>query len=87
MKRVNIADLKARLSRHLRDVRRGHDITVMDRRTPVARIVPYPSDTEALVVRRPLNRRRRLHAVPLPPPLKLRTDVVALLLKERQVGR
>ncbi len=38
---VNIADLKNNLSRHLARVRKGGEITVMDRNTPVARIIPF----------------------------------------------
>ena len=38
--KVGIAALKARLSEHLRAVRKGRTITVLDRDTPVARIVP-----------------------------------------------
>ena len=38
---VGIAELKARLSEHLRAVRKGRTVTVLDRDTPVARIVPY----------------------------------------------
>jgi len=41
MKRVNIADLKNNLSRHLAHVRMGGDLVVLDRMTPVARIVPF----------------------------------------------
>ncbi len=41
MKQVKIADLKNNLSRHLTRVRRGGEITVLDRDTPVARIVPF----------------------------------------------
>ena len=41
MKTVRIADLKNNLSRHLARVRRGGEITVYDRDTPVARIVPF----------------------------------------------
>jgi len=41
MSNVRIADLKARLSEHLRAVRRGRSLTVLDRDTPIARIVPY----------------------------------------------
>ena len=47
---VRIADLKARLSEHLRSVRKGATLTVLDRDTPVARIVPY--STPALEVRK-----------------------------------
>ena len=41
MQPVKIADLKNNLSRHLARVRRGGEITVFDRDTPVARIVPF----------------------------------------------
>jgi prevent-host-death family protein len=41
VKRVKIADLKNNLSRHLSHVRAGGDLIVLDRNTPVARIVPY----------------------------------------------
>jgi prevent-host-death family protein len=40
MTEVNIAELKAHLSEHLRRVRRGGSVLVLDRQTPVARIVP-----------------------------------------------
>lgn len=41
MNTVKIADLKNNLSRHLARVRQGAEITVLDRATPVARLVPY----------------------------------------------
>ncbi len=41
MNAVNIATLKNNLSRHLARVRRGGEIVVYDRNTPVARIVPF----------------------------------------------
>ncbi len=85
MTKVRIAELKARLSEYLRRVRRGHTITVLDRETPVARLVPY-AEQEQLSVREPLGR-RRLHEIPLPPPPKLDFDVVELLLEERQVDK
>lgn len=39
--RVKIADLKNNLSRHLSQVRAGGELIVLDRETPVARIVPF----------------------------------------------
>jgi prevent-host-death family protein len=45
MKQVKIADLKDRLSEHLRAVERGEEIEVTDRRRPIARIVPIPTRT------------------------------------------
>jgi len=40
---VNIAELKNRLSYYLERVKRGETLLVMDRKTPVARIVPLSS--------------------------------------------
>jgi prevent-host-death family protein len=41
MTKVNIADLKNNLSRYLARVREGVELTVLDRDTPVARILPF----------------------------------------------
>jgi prevent-host-death family protein len=38
---TKIADLKNNLSRYLAHVRRGGEVTVLDRDTPIARIVPF----------------------------------------------
>ena len=59
MKTVRIAELKARLSEHLKWVRKGRTLTVLDRDTPVARIVPYAA--ELLEVRRATRRLRDSH--------------------------
>ena len=84
MIKVRIADLKANLSRHLRDVRGGETITVLDRDTPVARIVPIETTANGLVIHPRTDPNGRLSDVPIPPrPKGLRTDVVALLLEER----
>jgi prevent-host-death family protein len=40
LKSANIADLKNNLSRYLRQVRRGEEILIRDRNTPIAKIVP-----------------------------------------------
>lgn len=87
MKKVKIAYLKAHLSEHLRQVRRGETYTVMDRETPIARLLPYAAEAEPLRIRKPLRRVPTLQDVRLPPPLKTDVDPVALLLEERQVER
>jgi prevent-host-death family protein len=76
---VRIADLKARLSEHLRSVRNGGTLTVLDRDTPVARIVPYT--VQPLEIRKA---KRRLRDLKLPPKPAKRTDSVALLLEDRR---
>src|SRR4030042_1439840 len=58
MKRVGMADLKAHLSGHIRTVRKGETLLVMDRGTPVARIVPA-ADPAPRVARCPRRRDER----------------------------
>lgn len=48
MKFVKIADLKNRLSEHLRAVEKGAEVTVTDRNRPIARIVPEPPERSGL---------------------------------------
>jgi prevent-host-death family protein len=87
MKKVGIAELKSRLSEHLRAVRRGRSLVVFDRDTPIARIVPYEAPPGPLAVRGPRPGAPKPGRVPLPPPLRLDVDVVDLLLEERQGER
>ena len=41
---VQIAELKNRLSFYLKHVRRGEEVVINDRKTPIARIVPLRTD-------------------------------------------
>ena len=79
MSNVGIAELKARLSEHLRAVRNGGTVTVLDRDTPIARIVPYAA--QPLEVRRA---RRRLRDLRLPAKPSKRTDSAAMLIEDRR---
>ena len=76
-----MADFKAHLSRYIRDVRQGHPITLLDRQTPVAQVVPYPGKSNQLTVRPALRQPRQ---VKLPPPLGKDVDVVRYAAEERQ---
>jgi len=76
MRTVNISDLKARLSAHIKLVRNGEEVLVCDRNIPVARIVPCElegqSQQEQRLVARgvltpPLNKRPAAVAWPEPP--------------------
>ncbi|MGH9364921.1 MAG: type II toxin-antitoxin system Phd/YefM family antitoxin, partial [Thermoanaerobaculia bacterium] len=87
MKEVKIAELKARLSEHLRAVRQGHPVTVLDRDRPIARIVPYTVGTATLQVRKPAPGAPRFCDVKLPPPLRPPSDIVTLLLEDRDSDR
>ena len=81
---VKVAELKAKLSEFLRAARSGHPVTVCDRETPIARLVPYSPQAEPLVVRRAT---RGIHSVALPKPIGRRIDSLAALLDERQSSR
>ena len=79
MSTVRIAELKSHLSELLRSVRKGRTLTVLDRDTPIARIVPYAA--EPIEVRRAT---RRLRDLKLPSPPTLPTDSLAILLDDRR---
>lgn len=82
MKKIGIAELKAKLSENLGKVKRGETIAVLDRKTPVAMIVPYWSGSEPLQVRQAAGK-RRLASIPVPPSIRGKQDVVDLLLEDR----
>jgi len=79
MTEVRIADLKARLSEHLRAVRNGGTLTVLDRDTPVARIIPFVAPS--LEIRKA---KRPLRDLKLPARPAKRTDSTAVLLEDRR---
>jgi prevent-host-death family protein len=83
MKGVNIAELKNKLSQYLRAVRRGRTLTVLDRDTPIARIVPYAPPLGRLATRRPV---RPFAAArnDLPRAPSRAIDPLALLLADRR---
>jgi prevent-host-death family protein len=79
MSQVRIADLKAHLSEHLRKVRRGRTLTILDRDTPIARLVPYSAPTELEM--RPAT--RKPSEMKVLPPVASGTDGLAQLLEDR----
>jgi prevent-host-death family protein len=98
VKRATISETKNNLSALIRRVKRGETILILDRDTPVARLVPVPpaekSDEERLarlekagIVRRGTGkypeRILRHKPVKLPPGVSL----LDALLKEREEGR
>ena len=85
MKKVGIADLKAHLSGHLRAVKKGETLIVVERGTPVARVVPA-ADLRGGIVTRPPSRdlsaaKRMLKALPS---LALPIGGLAILLEDRR---
>ncbi len=81
---VKVSELKAKLSGYLARVRRGETVTVCDRRTPIAKLVPFDDDPGGIEVREPTD------ANGLPPAARValgkRIDVLSLLLADRDHG-
>ena len=78
MKRAQIAELKAHLSKYLAQVRTGDTVNVCDRRTPSARLVPYVEADDGFAVRAPARPAAVLRTV-RGVKTKRAVDVVALL--------
>jgi len=68
MRVVNIGELKARLSAHIKLVKKGEEVLVCDRNKPVARIIPCSVEDE------PARERRLIASGVLVPPLRRRSS-------------
>ena len=86
MKAVGTAELKSRLSKYLRDVRRGETVTVLDRSTPVARIMPFEPAAD-VVITPPDQGAPRIGRITLPSRTPGLPDIVAILLEQRRNDR
>jgi prevent-host-death family protein len=95
MRIVNISDLKARLSAHLRLVRSGEEVLVCERNRPVARIVPvrledYSEQERRLIARGvltpPLKMRPASAAWPEPPG-NVSEEVMEAIWRQERDGR
>lgn len=82
MKKTGIAELKAHLSHYLRVVRGGEEVTVLDRETPIATIVPSGKRSR-MVVRRPSPGAPAPGRIKFLPRVDLGTDPVEILLADR----
>ena len=80
MKSVGIAQLKAHLSAHLKAVRKGATVVILDRNEPVARLVPMEEKRGDLVIR---PRRLRVTDLPPPRPIGRGGDILETLAEER----
>lgn len=85
MKTVNIGDLKANLSAHLRLVKSGEEVMICERNKPVARITPYYVDDYSKemqsliargIVRPPLKKRPASLNLPKPSGKMIPDDVM-----------
>lgn len=79
---VNIAVLKARLSFYLAQVRQGAELLVLDRSTPVAKVVSSGGEEQGAAITKARKSPRGLRAMKVRP-VKHATDAGALLREER----
>ena len=82
MKRAMVSELKAKLSAYLSAVRKGETVIVCDRKTPVARLIPYAQSPDELGIEEPVITDRE-RAWPKPVRLHKKVDVVKLLREDR----
>jgi prevent-host-death family protein len=47
---AKVSELKAKLSAYLSEVREGGSVTVYDRKTPIARIIPFLEESDDLLI-------------------------------------
>ncbi len=78
--KVGIADLKAHLSAHLRKVKKGQTLVVVEHAQPVAKLVPMNVDNDLIIrqATKPFN----LATLPQRPKSKITS--LELLLEERK---
>jgi prevent-host-death family protein len=82
---ANVAEIKARFSRFLRQVAAGETVTVTNRERPVARLVPASEEKDSLRIRKPLKDPTGLADLLKAPPVKgRRADSLKLLLEDRR---
>ena len=82
---IGVSELRADLSKHIAEVRRGATITVTDHGTPVARISPVgaPTALERLIAEgivQPPARRKR----PAPDPVVADVSLSEIVLTDRR---
>ena len=82
---VKIADLRNRLSDYLRKVRKGHEVVISDRETPIARLIPFdrPVAKSALDILEPPKGYEGLSKLNFPP-LSRPVHATEELLAERR---
>ena len=81
---VTVAELKAKLSHYLREVREGRSFTVLSRDIPVATLGPYEAEEiDDLEIIEPTEDPALWGQVDLPP-LALSRDIVDYLIEVRQ---
>jgi prevent-host-death family protein len=83
MKTVKVSEVKAKLSAYLRGVRKGESVLIVDRTTPVAKLVPVEHSPDEVVILEPSGPTPALKKLK-PVPLRKRVDILELLRESRE---
>jgi prevent-host-death family protein len=82
---IGIAEIKGKLSEYLRIVRRGGEVVIKDRETPIARLVPFEESRPRLETTPPTMSLKELDKLPFFRPKGLKPgDLDEALREERQ---
>jgi prevent-host-death family protein len=84
METVNIGTLKAHLNEYVQRARDGSRFLIVDRQSPVACIIPYQQDSQALISRKPAA---KLSDFDIPKKPACSKNSLGALLEERQSNR
>lgn len=97
MRTAKISELKARLSAHIEYVKRGEEVLILDRNTPVARLVPaglpeeYGERERRLIAKGvlspPKSPRRKRAEWPEPPGPMISREIMDKIWNEEREGR
>ncbi len=98
MRTAKISELKAKLSAHIEYVKRGHDVLILDRNTPVARLTSvgsiddYDDRIRRLIAKGvlspPIEPRKPGEKWPEPPgPTKITREIMDQVWREERDGR
>jgi prevent-host-death family protein len=96
MRTAKISELKAKLSAHIQFVKNGEEVLILDRNTPVARLVPaqlsnYDERTRRLIAKGiltpPKLARPAGFKLPKPPGRMISDEVMEQIWREEREGR
>jgi prevent-host-death family protein len=84
---VGIAELKGKLSEYLRVVRKGGQVVIKDRETPIARLVPFEKSRPRLETVSPTMSLKEMDKLPFFKPKGLRPGDLERALREERKDR
>ena len=82
MKKIKIAEFKSKLSSHLRKVRKGEEIVILDRKQPIAKVIPITPEKEVKLKLIPPRKKGDWKALVFPPHSSY-IDIVKILRDDR----